>query len=92
MIANGSEIRSVFFMYFKLRERPRGNCPESTCAVSGSSRPMHRSQRPSGESAYLYSLTRQFVLSESVLVENPKPGVSHTESRLSRNLPRLYLP
>jgi len=40
----------------------------------------------------LYSLTRQFFLSGSVLVTNPELGVSRTESRLSRNLLRLYLP
>lgn len=38
---------------------------------------------------YLYSLTRQSFLSESA---NPELGVSRTEARLSRNLPRLYLP
>jgi hypothetical protein len=41
----------------------------------------------------LYSLTRQFFLSESVLVANPELGVSRTKGRLSRseskNLSRL---
>jgi len=82
MIANGSEIRSVFFMYFKLRERPRGNCPESTCAVSGSSRPMHRSQRPSGESAYLFSHPPQHFLTKSGLVAEPEPRVRRSEHLL----------
>ena len=36
---------------------------------------------------YLYSLTRQFFLSESVLVANPELGVSRTEGRLSRSGP-----
>jgi len=41
---------------------------------------------------YLYSLTRHFFLSESVLVANPELRVSRTERRLSRDEPRLYFP